>query len=348
MKAMLYRRTGGPEVLEYTDGPDPAPDPGDVVVNVAATALNRLDVLQRNGWYHMPGFAFPHIAGMDIAGVVAAVGDAVTEWRPGDRVVVDPSMAGVREDSKLAGMGDLYGELGILGGTLDGGYAEKCLAPATHCYRVPDHVSLEEAATFPTVWLTAGHALFATGGLAAGETVMIHAAGSGVSVAGIQLAKHAGATVLATAGTDAKCERAAEIGADHVLNNRTGDVTAWARETTEGRGVDMVFDHVGTALFPQSLFSLAIGGRLVNCGNASGDEATIASLGHLFHNGLSIIGSDPYRPDEMGPLWDTFCAGLASGEMQAVIDSQYPLAEAAAAQQKMLDSDFFGKILLRP
>ena len=348
MKAMLYHVSGGPEVLEYTDVDDPVPGAGDVVVDVAATALNRLDVLQRNGWYHMPGFAYPHIAGMDIAGVVSEVGAGVTEWRPGARLVVDPSMAGVPDNSKLAGMGDLYGELGILGGTLDGGYAEKCLVPASHCYRVPDHISLEQAATFPTVWLTAGHALFATGRLSEGETVMIHAAGSGVSVAGIQLAKHVGATVLATAGTDAKCERATEIGADHVLNNRTGDVTGWAMGVTGGRGVDMVFDHVGTALFAPSLFALTIGGRLVNCGNASGDTATIGSLGHLFHNGLRIMGSDPYRPDEMGPLWDTFCEGVGSGRMTAVVDSEFPLSEAAAAQQKMLDSNFFGKILLRP
>ena len=348
MKAMLYHRSGGPDVFRYVDVPDPVPGPGDVVVDVAAAALNRLDVLQRNGWYHMPGFTFPHIAGMDVSGVVSEVGTAVTEWQPGDRVVADPSMAGVREDSKLAGMGDLYGELGILGGTLDGGYAQRCLVPASHCYRVPDDVTLEQAATFPTVWLTAGHALFKTGGLTAGETVMIHAAGSGVSVAGIQLAKHAGATVLATAGTDAKCEQAKTIGADYVLNNRTGDVTGWAMAATEGRGVDMVFDHVGTALFPQSLYSLAIRGRLVNCGNASGDTAEIGSLGHLFHNGLSILGSDPYLPDEMGPLWDTFCAGVASGRFQAIIDSRFDLAEAAAAQQKMLDSDFFGKILLHP
>ena len=178
--------------------------------------------------------------------------------------------------------------------------------------------------------------------------MIIHAAGSGVSVAGIQLAKHTGATVLATAGTDAKCERALELGADHVINNRTGDVTGWAMGVTEGRGVDMVFDHVGTALFTQSMFSLAIGGRLINCGNASGDTATIGSLGHLFHNGLRIIGSDPYRPDEMGPLWDTFCEGVGSGRFTAVIDSEFPLSDAAAAQQKMLESDFFGKILLRP
>lgn len=115
MKAMSYRRSGGPDVLEYVDVPDPEPGAGDVVVDVAATALNRLDVVQRNGWYHMPGFSYPHIAGMDVAGTVSAVGDAVTGVEVGDRVVVDPSLAGVASDSKLAGRGDLYGELGIIG-----------------------------------------------------------------------------------------------------------------------------------------------------------------------------------------------------------------------------------------
>jgi NADPH:quinone reductase-like Zn-dependent oxidoreductase len=253
-------------------------------------------------------------------------------------------MAGVSDDSKLAGMGDLYGELGILGATLDGGYAEKCLVPASHCYPVPDHISFEQAATFPTCFLTAGHALFQVGKLTEGETVMIHAAGSGVSVAAIQLAKHAGATVLATAGTDEKCQRALDLGADHVLNNRTGDVAGWARDVTGGAGVEMVFDHVGTALFGPSLFALGLKGRLVCCGNSSGDEATIPSLGYLFHSGISIIGSDPYEPGEMGPLWEMFCAG----EFHAVVDSTFALADAATAQDKLLSGDFFGKILLTP
>ena len=195
-----------------------------------------------------------------------------------------------------------------------------------------------------TILLTANHALFVVGELQAGESVMIHAAGSGVSTAGIQLAKHAGATVFATAGTDEKCERALALGADHAVNNRTTDVAGWARERTRGKGVDMVFDHVGTALFGPSLFALGIHGRLVNCGNASGDEATIPSLGYLFHSGIRILGSDPYTPEEMGPLWQTFC----DGDFEVVIDSEFPLAEAAEAQNKMLASDFFGKIVLRP
>ncbi len=344
MKAMLYEEAGGPEVLQYIDVPDPEPGAADVVVDVGATALNRLDVVQRNGWFQMPGFTYPHIAGMDVAGVVSAVGSAVTDVAVGDRVVVDPSLAGVDDASELAGMGDLFGDLGIIGGTVAGGYAEKCLVPASHVYAVPDDMAIEHAATFPTCYLTAAHALFDVGGLTSGETVMIHAAGSGVSTAGIQLAKNAGATVLATAGSDEKCERALALGADHAVNNRTGDVTAFAREVTQGAGVNMVFDHVGTALFGPSLFAIGVHGRLVNCGNSSGDEATIPSLGYLFHSGIKILGSDPYRPEEFGPVWDTFC----SGDFEVVIDSEFALADAAEAQNKMLASDFFGKIVLRP
>lgn len=341
---MFYDQPGGPEVLQYTDVPDPEPGPGDVVVDVAATALNRLDVVQRHGWFQMPGFQYPHISGMDLAGTVSAVGDEASGVSVGDRVVVDPSLAGVAENSKLAGRGDLFGELGIIGANVDGGYAEKCLAPASHVYPVPDDMALEHAAAFPTCYLTAAHGLFNVGRLQEGETVLIHAAGSGVSTAAIQLAKHAGATVLATAGTDTKCRLGFELGADHVLNNRTGDVAGWAREQTGGAGVDLVLDHVGTALFGPSLFALGIHGRLVNCGNASGDEATIPSLGYLFHSGISILGSDPYGPDEMAPLWEQFC----SEEFEVVIDSEFPLADAGAAQDKMLASDFFGKIILRP
>ena len=275
---------------------------------------------------------------------MSQVGSEVEGVAVGDRVVVDPSLAGVDDRSKLGGLGDLFGELGIIGATVDGGYAEKCLVPASHVHEVPEHITLEQAAPFATCFVTAAHALFDVGELEAGETVMIHAAGSGLSTAAIQLAKHAGATVLATAGTDSKCERALDLGADHVLNNRTGDITGWAREVTVGKGVDMVLDHVGTALFGPSLFAIGLHGRLVNCGNASGDEATIPSLGYLFHSGIKIIGSDPYRPDEFVPAWRDFCAGA----YDVVIDSVFPLSAAADAQSKMVTNDFFGKILLTP
>ncbi len=279
---------------------------------------------------------------MDVAGTVIEVGTDVVDVAVGDRVVVDPSLAGVGANSKLAGMGDLHGDLGVIGATVPGGYAERCLVPASHVFAVPDDMAIEHAATFPTCFLTASHALFPVAGLTAGETVLIHAAGSGVSVAAIQLALDAGATVLATAGSADKLDRALALGAHHVLNNRTGDITAWAREVTDGRGVDVVFDHVGTALFAPSVFSLAIGGRLVSCGNTSGDEAIIPSLGFLFHSGAKILGSDPYRPEEFGPTWSKFCAA----GFPALIDSEFPLTAAAAAQQRLESGDVFGKIVL--
>ena len=344
MKAMFYEQPGGPEVLQYGDVPDPSAGTHDVVVKVGATGLNHLDIVQRNGWFTMPGFTFPHIAGMDVAGEVVEVGSAVTGVAVGDRVVVDPSVAGVHEGSRYAGMGDLYGELGIIGGTVAGGYAEYCVAPATHVHKVPDAMSIEDAATFPTCYLTAWHAIFEVGKLQAGETVMIHAAGSGVSVAAIQLAARRGVTVLATAGSDAKCKRALELGATAVCNNRTEDVTGFARSVTKGAGVDMVFDHVGPALWAQSMFSLKPRGRLVNCGNTTGDSATIPSLGFMFHMGIQIMGSDPYRPEEFAPAWKEFCGG----GYDVVIDSVHPLAEAGKAQDKMQNNDVFGKILLKP
>lgn len=344
MKAVLYHHTGDSSVLEFCDVADPTFDAADVVVRVEACALNRLDIVQRAGYYQMPGFRYPHIPGMDVAGVVVQAGSDVQSVAVGDRVVIDPSLSGVPDGSKFAGKGELFGELAVIGATEDGGYAQLCAAPASHVYRLPDEMDFAHAAQFPTCWLTAAHALFEVGKLRAGETVLIHAAGSGVSVAGIQLAKNAGAVVFATAGTDEKCERAHKLGADHVLNNRTADVAAWAREVTSGAGVNMVFDHVGTALFGASLFALGIKGRLVACGNSSGDSATIPSLGYLFHSGISIIGSDPYRPDEFAPAWKTFC----EGGFPTLVDSEFPLADAAAAQDKLESNDVFGKIMLRP
>ena len=173
---------------------------------------------------------------------------------------------------------------------------------------------------------------------------MIHAAGSGVSVAAIQLAVAAGATVLATAGSEEKCNKALTLGASAVCNNRTENVTGFARGATAGAGVDMVFDHVGPALWADSMFALKPRGRLVNCGNTTGDTATIPSLGFMFHMGIRILGSDPYLPEEFGKAWSTFC----NGSFQKVIDSTFALKDAAEAQSKMQNNDVFGKILLKP
>ena len=344
MKALIYEQHGGPEVLRYRKVPEPEPGPRDVVVKVALTTINRLDVVQRNGWFTVPGFTLPHVSGMDVAGTVLATGAQVTRVKPGDRVLVNPCMSEAPAGSKLAGMDDLYGELGVLGSTLPGGYAEQCLAPETHLYRIPDAIPFQSAVVFPTCWMTAHHALFEVARLKAGETVLIHAAGSGVSIAAIQWAKQAGATVLASAGSGEKCARALELGADHTCNNRTVDVAAWARDRTGGTGVDLVFDHVGAALWEASLLALRPRGRLVTCGATSGDSVRLPSLGYIYGMGLQILGSDTFRYREFGEVWERYCAG----NFTAVVDSVFPLAEGAKAQEKLLSNDFFGKILLEP
>lgn len=344
MKALSHATHGGPEVLHLVHVPDPEPAPVDVVVRVRATAVNRLDVVQRAGWFTLPGFALPHIAGMDVAGEIIALGSDVHDLAIGQRVVIDPSMAEVSEKSNYAHLGDRYGMLGVIGATLDGGYAELCLAPASHVHVIPDHITDEAAAAFPTSYVTAWHALFESGGLRAGETVMVNAAASGISIAAIQLANRAGARVLANAGTDEKCQRAIAVGAAAACNNRTTDLAGWVRAHTDDRGVDLVFDHVGPALWDASLRSLAIRGRLVCFGNTTGDSVTIPSLGQLFHLGLRIIGSDPYRPHEFAAAWQVFC----DASLQPVIDSTYPLAEAGAAQERLIAGQAFGKLLLVP
>jgi NADPH:quinone reductase-like Zn-dependent oxidoreductase len=343
MRAVVYDHHGGSEVLRYTSVPDPRPGPVDVVVRVSAAALNRLDVVQRFGWFTMPGFNLPHIAGMDVAGVIQEVGSEVDGLAVGDRVVIDPSLAEVPAGSTYANMGDLYGVLGIIGATVDGGYSELCLAPSTHVHRVPDAFSLADAATVPTAYATAWHALVEIGRLQAGETILIHAAASGVSSAAIQLAKSMGAIVLATAGSDEKLAWATELGANHVVNNRVGNVIAFAKDMTNGAGVDIVFDHVGPAQWEPSVFSLKPRGRLVFAGNTTGNDVPI-NLGYAYHMGITFMGSDPYRYEEFGKMLDA----VWNGGFRSIIDSQVPLEDAGPAQERMLAFDFMGKILLIP
>ena len=169
MKALIYEEHGA-DVLRFRDVPDPSPDSHDVIIQVAATTVNHLDVTQRNGWFTMPGFTLPHISGMDVAGTVVEMGSKVKAGEKGERVIVDTSLTNVPHDSQLSGRGDLYGELGVSGANADGGYAELCVVPETHVYKIPEHMSWHQAAMFPTVWMTAHHALFDVAQLKAGHT----------------------------------------------------------------------------------------------------------------------------------------------------------------------------------
>jgi NADPH:quinone reductase-like Zn-dependent oxidoreductase len=342
MKAALHRSHGGPEVLEVVEVPDPTIGPDDVLIAVRAAALNRLDVLQRVGPALIPGFTLPHIAGMDVAGEVIAVGPAVTSVGVGARVVVNPAVQCGECELCRAGDDAFCPDTRVIGGNHPGGLAELLAVPASHVYVIPDGISEVEAATVPTIYSTAWHALFPSGDLRLGESVLIHAAASGVSVAAIQLAKRAGATVIATAGSEPKIEFARKLGADFAFNNRQDDWVAKVREATGGKGVDMVFDHVGPALFQQSLFALRIRGRLVFCGSTTGVNATF-NLPHAYHFGMRLIGADPYSYEEFGRM----LAHYWSAGYEPVIDSQFPLDEIAAAQQKLESGDVIGKVVIR-
>jgi NADPH:quinone reductase-like Zn-dependent oxidoreductase len=343
MKAALHRSFGGLEVLEIAEVPDPRPGPGDALLRVRATALNRLDVLQRQGPALLPGFSLPHIAGMDVVGEVIQVGDEVVGVAVGDRVVVNPALHCGECEWCRAGDDGYCPDTRVVGGNAPGGYGELVVVPATHLYPIPDGVSYEEAATVPTIWSTAWHALVVTGKLQIGEWVMIHAAASGVSTAAIQLAKRIGARVIATAGSPRKLDFARKLGADVVVNNRDGDLVAAAKDATNGRGVDIVLDHVGPALFQPSIFALRPRGRLVFCGSTTGVDATF-NLPYAYHFGIKLLGADPYSYAEFAEMLDYYwTAGF-----EAVIDSEFALEQVADAQRKMENGDVIGKILLRP
>jgi NADPH:quinone reductase-like Zn-dependent oxidoreductase len=343
MKAALHREFGGLDVLELAEVPDPVPAAGEVLISVKACALNRLDVLQRQGPALLPGFSLPHIAGMDVAGEVVALGPGVHAFARGDRVVVNPALHCGQCAWCTRGDDGYCPDARVVGGNHPGGYAELCAVPATHAYRIPEGVSYDEAATVPTIYSTAWHALVVTGKLRIGEWVMIHAAASGVSTAAIQLAKRIGARVIATAGSQRKLELARELGADAVVNNRDGDVVAVAKELTGGDGVDMVFDHVGPALFQASMYALRPRGRLVFCGTTTGTEATF-NLPYAYHFGMKLLGADPYSYAEFEQMLEFYwTAGF-----EPVIDSQFSLDQVGEAQRRLEAGDVIGKVLIQP
>lgn len=348
VKVAVYHEHGDADVLRIEDVPVPEPGPGEVLVQVKACGLNHLDVLQRRGPALIPGHALPHVAGMDVAGTVVAVGPhadlvTATEVREGDRVLVNPAIGCghcaacvIAEDGKCE-------TAEVVGGNRDGGYAEYVVVPVANAHRIPDHVSFEDAAVIPTVWMTAWHALMDTADLRMGESILIHAAASGVSTAAIQLAKAAGAFVVATASTAEKLEYAKRIGADVVVNSSTDDVVAATRTATDGRGVDVVLDHVGPAVWDVSIYSLAAKGRLVFLGNTTGNRASL-DLVYAYHFGLRLLGSDPYNRHEFPRMLAAYWAG----DFVTPIDRVFPLAEARAAQERMEARAVAGKIVLVP
>jgi NADPH:quinone reductase-like Zn-dependent oxidoreductase len=342
MKAMAMRAHGGPEVLQLQDLPDPEAGPGRVVVRVRAVALNHLDIWVRKGW---PGLALPmpHVLGADVAGIVEAVGPGVEGVKAGDEVVLNPGVSCGRCEPCLSGRDNLCRRYGILGEHVPGGYAERVPVPAANVLPKPRRLSFEEAACVPLVFLTAWHALVARARVRAGETVLVHAAGSGVGSAAVQIAKLLGARVFATAGSDAKVAKALALGADHAVNYEKEDFLAAVKGLTGRRGVDVVFEHTGKATWERSLLSLVSGGRLVTVGATTGFDP-VTDLRHVFYRQLSVLGS---TMGSKGELFEVL-RFVEEGRLRPVLDRALPLAEAARAQELLSRREQFGKIVLVP
>lgn len=342
MKAIRFHQHGGPEVLCYEDAPEPNILANEVLVRVRACALNHLDIWVRNG---VPGWRIPlpHIVGADVSGEVAEVGSLATRVKAGDRVLLAPGVSCGQCEMCFKGIDSACRQFTVLGVFVDGGYAEYVKLPEANVLPIPGDLSFAEAAAVPLVFLTAWHMLFTRANLKPGEDVLVIGAGSGVGSAAIQIAKLINARVIATAGADWKLEKARALGADEVINHTRQSIAEEVRKLTHKRGVDVVVDHVGAAVWEACCESLATYGRLVTCGMTTGADLRLNGQG-LFGRQRTILGSF------MGGKWELVEAlkFIAQRQLKAVIDSEFPLVEAAAAQTKMAGREFFGKILLHP
>lgn len=340
MKAIVFEQHGGPEVLKPAEVPDPQIKENEVLVEVRAGALNHLDVWVRNG---LPGITIPlpHILGNDIAGVVREVGELVTWARAGDEVMLQPGVSCGHCAECLAGHDNMCDDYDIIGYRRNGGYAELVAVPGVNLIPKPKKLSWAEAAALPLVTLTAWHMLVARANVRPGDNVLVHAAGSGVGSVGIQIAKLCRARVLATGSSESKLAKARELGADETINYSDDDWPRQVKRLTDGRGVDVVFEHTGADTWPGSILSLKKGGRLVTCGATSGFDAR-TDLRHVFYRHLTILGS------MMGSKADLLAAMkfIESGQIRAVVDRVLPLEEARKAHELMEDRAQFGKLVL--
>lgn len=337
MKAVRFHEHGGPEVLRYEDAPDPAPATGRAVVRIRACALNHLDLWERRGLDRVR-LPLPHISGADIAGEIVDSGGGPLP--AGTRVMLQPGLRCGRCRACAEGRDNQCVEYDVLGLRSDGGYAELVSVPVENLIALPDHIDVVAAAAFPLTFLTAWHMLITRAALRAGEVVLVLAGASGVGQAAIQLARHFDARVFATSAP-AKAERTRALGAEHVFDHYSGDYAKEVKRLTDGRGADIVVEHVGEVTWDRSVRALATGGRLVTCGATTGHEARI-DLRHLFARQLSLLGSYMGRFAELREAAPLFF----SGQLHPIIDTTFPLREAAAAQRRLEDKEQFGKIVL--
>ena len=324
MRAAVITEPGGPEVLKVRELPDPVPGPDDVLVDIKASALNRADTLQRQGGYPVPPGSPDDIPGLEFSGVVLEAGGNVADLSAGDRV------------------------FGLLGG---GGYASRVVTHSRMAMRIPDNLDFVQAAAVPEVFMTAYDALFNHCELSLGESVLIHAAGSGVGTAAVQLAHNAGAYVFGTAGAPDKLQGAKDLGMDVGINYREQDFSEVVREHTGGAGVDVLLDVIGADYWDRNLASLALRGRLVLVGTMGGGAVQV-NLGPVMFKRLRVNGTVlRSRPIEekialTNQIKRHVLPLIASGAIKPVVDSVYPLEDAAGAHRYMESNANFGKIIL--
>lgn len=340
MKAFVLHEHGGPEVLQIADLPQPQPAPGEVLVRLNAAALNRLDIWIRDGW---PGIklTYPHTLGADGAGTIAALGEGVTHWQAGDRVVINANIGdGVCEFCQ-AGLENLCRNWNLLGETIPGTYAEYISVPERNLLSVPDGFDLNHAAAAGLVFHTAWHSLITRGKIIPGETVLVVGASGGVNTAAIQIAKLAGAEVFVVGSSQAKLDLAAALGADHLINRSKEEV--WSKsiyQLTGKRGVDVVVDNVGVT-FHQSMRAARKGGRILTVGNTGAPKFEFDNR-YMFGKHLSLIGSTMGTLDDFRRVMKLVFAG----KLSAVVDRVFPFDEAASAHRKLDQGDQLGKIVL--
>jgi NADPH:quinone reductase-like Zn-dependent oxidoreductase len=340
MRAVTLRKHGGPEVLTVEDLPTPEPGPGEVRVRVEAVALNHVDIWVRRGMPHLK-LEYPFLLGADVAGVVDALGAGVDWLKVGDPIVVNPGHSCGRCRECLSGRDNLCRHFQLMGEDRPGGYAEQIIVPQTNIVPRPTSLSSVEAAAVPVTFLTAWQMLTRKAQVKPGDDVLVIAAGSGVGSAAVQIAKLHGARVIATASTDEKLARARALGADEGINHQTQDLLAEVKRLTGKRGVDVVIEHVGEAVWSQVILGTAKGGRIVTCGATSGFDAR-TDLRHVFFRQLEILGST------MAPKGDLFpiLAHVGEGRLRPVVDRTLPLEQAAEAHRVLEGRAPFGKVVL--